>query len=166
MSRSSEGILIWRFCSTEAEILKLSRASANYITASANFVRGISAGKLVSFRLDFVSVSDERGSVINDYLQSNYSGKQLNAEIEKQIAIGNLRTTTKFTTTTSVDWEKTGTRTSVSTGKWKLKMQSVGRSTTMTTLDVNTNVKLRCSFATKFFAMASFKIMQDLIFLS
>ena len=44
----------------------------------------------------------------------------------------------------------------------KLKMQSVGRSTT-TTLNVNTNVKLWCSFATKFFAMASFKTMQDLI---
>ena len=28
----------------------------------------ISAEKLNSFRLDFVSVSDERGSVINDYL--------------------------------------------------------------------------------------------------
>ena len=51
---------------------------------------------------------------------------------------GTLRTTTKFTTTTSVDWEKTGTRTSVSAGKRKLKMQSVGRSTT-TTLNVNTN---------------------------
>ena len=37
--------------------------------------------------------------------------------------LGNLRTTTKFTTTTSVDWEKTGTRTSVSAGKRKLKMQ-------------------------------------------
>ena len=58
---------------------------------------------------------------------------------------------TKFTTTTSVDWEKTGTRTSVSAGKKKLKMQSVGRSTT-TTLNVNTNVKLWCSFATNFFA--------------
>ena len=55
--------------------------------------------------------------------------------------LGNLRTTTKFTTTTPVDWEKTGTRTSVSAGKRKLKMQSVGRSTT-TTLNVNTNVKL------------------------
>ena len=33
---------------------------------------------------------------------------------------GNLRTTTKFTTTTSVDWERTGTRTSVSAGKRKL----------------------------------------------
>ena len=41
------------------------------------------------------------------------------------ITIGNLRTTTKFTTTTSVDWEKTGTRTSVSAGKRKVKMQSV-----------------------------------------
>ena len=55
---------------------------------------------------------------------------------------------TKFTMTTSVDWEKTGTRTSVSAGKRKLKMQSalmqsVGRSTSMTTtLTVNTNVKL------------------------
>ena len=53
--------------------------------------------------------------------------------------IGNLRTTTEFTTTTSLVWEKTGTRTSVSAGKRKLKMQSVGRSTT-TTLNVNTNV--------------------------
>ena len=50
--------------------------------------------------------------------------------------LGNLRTTTKFTTTTSVDWERTGTRTSVSAGKRKLKMQSIGRSTT-TTLNVN-----------------------------
>ena len=76
--------------------------------------------------------------------------------------IGNLRTTTKFTTTTSVDWEKTGTRTSVSSGKMNVKMRSVGRSTT-TTLNVNTDVKLWCSFATKFFAMASFKATQDLI---
>ena len=76
--------------------------------------------------------------------------------------LGNLRTTTKFTTTTSVDWEKTGTRTSVSAGKRKVKMRSVGRSTT-TTLNVNTDVKLWCSFATKFFAMASFKTTQDLI---
>ena len=36
-------------------------------------------------------------------------------------SIGNLRTTTKFTTTTSVDRERTGTRTSVSAGKRKLK---------------------------------------------
>ena len=33
------------------------------------------------------------------------------------LLLGNLRTTTNFTTTTSVDWEKTGTRTSVSAGK-------------------------------------------------
>ena len=68
--------------------------------------------------------------------------------------IGNLRTTTKFTTTTSVDWERTGTRTSVSAGKRKLKMQSIGRSTT-TTLNVNKHVEvvqLWCSFATKFFS--------------
>ena len=56
--------------------------------------------------------------------------------------IGNLRTTTKFTTAMSLGWEKTGTRTSVWAGKRKLKMQSVGRSTTMTTLNVNANVKL------------------------
>ena len=73
--------------------------------------------------------------------------------------IGNLRTTT-----TSIDWEKTETRTSVSTVKRKLKMHSVGRSTTTTTLNVNTNVKLWCSFVTTFFAMVSFKPIQDLIF--
>ena len=33
-----------------------------------NFIRGFSVGKLDSFLLDFVSVSDERGSVITDYL--------------------------------------------------------------------------------------------------
>ena len=46
---------------------------------------------------------------------------------EERALIGNLRTTTKFTTTTSVDWEKTGTRTSVLAGKRKLKMQLSGR---------------------------------------
>ena len=55
--------------------------------------------------------------------------------------LGNLRTTTKFTTTTSVDWERTGTRTAVSAGKRKLKMQSIGRSTTMT-LNVNKHVEV------------------------
>ena len=38
------------------------------LAAPTDFIRGISAGKLDSFRLDFVSASDERGSVINDYL--------------------------------------------------------------------------------------------------
>ena len=33
------------------------------------------------------------------------------------VLLGNLRTTTKSMTTTSVDWEKTGTRTSVLAGK-------------------------------------------------
>ena len=42
-----------------------------------------------------------------------------------------------FLLKTSVDWEKTGTRTSVSAGKRKLEM-----STTTTALNVNTNVKL------------------------
>ena len=76
--------------------------------------------------------------------------------------IGNLRTTTKFTTTTSVDWEKTGTRTSVSAGKRKLKMQSIGRSTT-TTLNVNKHVDCDVRSQQSFFAKASFKTMQDLI---
>ena len=55
--------------------------------------------------------------------------------------IGNLRTMTKFTTTMSVDLERTGTRASVSAGKRKLKMQSIGRSTT-TTLNVNKHVEV------------------------
>ena len=38
------------------------------LVALIDFIRGTSAGKLDSSRLDFVSVSDERGSVINDYL--------------------------------------------------------------------------------------------------
>ena len=42
-------------------------------------------------------------------------------------------------------------------------MQAACRSTT-TPLNVNTNVKLWCSFTTKFFAMASFKTMHDFIF--
>ena len=54
--------------------------------------------------------------------------------------LGNLRTTTKFTTTLSVDWERTGTGTSDSAGERKLQMQSVGSSTT--TLNVYIKVKL------------------------
>ena len=49
------------------------------------------------------------------------------------ISLGNLRTMTKFMTTTSVDWENTETKTSVSAGKRKLKMRSVSRSTTTMT---------------------------------
>ena len=67
--------------------------------------------------------------------------KILDVKSSSEQILGNLRTTTKFTTTTSVDWDKTGTRTSVSAGKRILKMQSTGRSTT-TPLNVNTNVKL------------------------
>ena len=74
--------------------------------------------------------------------------------------IGNLRTTTKFTTTTSVDWQRTGT--SVSAGKRKLKMESIGRSTT-TTLNVNKHVDCDVRSQQSFFAKASFKTMQDLI---
>ena len=57
--------------------------------------------------------------------------------IEGDNAIRELRTTTKFTTTTSVDRESTGTRTSVSAGNRKLKMQSLGRTVTTTALNVN-----------------------------
>ena len=60
---------------------------------------------------------------------------------EQSKVVGNLRTTTKFTTTTSVDRERTGRRTSVSAGKRKLKIQSIGRSTT-TTLNVNKQVEV------------------------
>ena len=38
------------------------------LAAPTNFIRGISAGKMDSFRLDFVSVNDKRGPVINDHL--------------------------------------------------------------------------------------------------
>ena len=54
--------------------------------------------------------------------------------------LGKLRTTTKLTTTLSVDWERTGTGTSDSAGERKLQMQSVGSSTT--TLNVYIKVKL------------------------
>ena len=56
------------------------------------------------------------------------------------VILGTLRTATKFMTTTSVDRERTGRRTSVSAGKRKLKMQSIGRSTT--TLNVNKQVEV------------------------
>ena len=54
------------------------------------------------------------------------------SSIVSTVKLGNLRTTTKFMTTTSVGWVKTGRRTSVSAGKGKLKMQSVGRSSRTT----------------------------------
>ena len=38
------------------------------LAAPTDFIRGIPAGKLDSFRLDYVSERDERGSVINNYL--------------------------------------------------------------------------------------------------
>ena len=79
-------------------------------------------------------VLDNNGLLNFIYLRKSESG------MPEEI-LGNLRTTTKFTTTTFVDWEKTETRTSVSAGKRKVKMRSVGRSTT-TTLNVNTDVKL------------------------
>ena len=73
-------------------------------------------------------LEDSRGkdcAFVANWLQGEGLNK-LCAVFEVFKRVGNLRITTKFTTTTSVDWEKTGTRTSVSAGKRKLKMQSVG----------------------------------------
>ena len=95
-------------------------------------------------------------------IRSHNSWTQICALEVTHQGIGNLRTTTKFTTTTSVDWERTGTTTSVSAGKRKLKMQSTGRSTT-TTLNVNKHVDCDVRSQQSFFAKASFKTMQDLI---
>ena len=119
----------------------------------------------MSWKYQFMNRNDSHG----DYLQSNpgqrppdhnryLSTNHRSLNCVPSAKLGNLRTTTKFTTTTSVDWEKTGTRTSVSAGKRKLKMQSIGRSTT-TTLNVNKHVEvvqLWCSFATKFFRKGVF----------
>ena len=104
-------------------------------------------------------------TLIGRFLWSTYYRHTNDAWKACGFKIGNLRTTTKFTTTMSVDWQRTGTRTSVSAGKRKLKMQSVGRSTT-TTLNVNTNVKLWCSFATKFFSQWRLLKRCKILFLS
>ena len=60
-SRSLERILILVFLRYKATN---SRGIAGDcpLAAPTDFIRGISAGKLDLFRLDFVSVSDERGS--------------------------------------------------------------------------------------------------------
>ena len=66
-SRSSERIVTLVFLWCKATNFQVIRDDCR-LGAPTNFIRGILAGKLDSFRLDFVSVSDERGSVINDYL--------------------------------------------------------------------------------------------------
>ena len=104
-------------------------------------------------------------TLIGRFLWSTYYRHTNDAWKACGFKIGNLRTTTKFTTTMSVDWQRTGTRTSVSAAKRKLKMQSVGRSTT-TTLNVKTNVKLWCSFATKFFSQWRLLKRCKILFLS
>ena len=43
-------------------------SGATALAAPTDFIRATSAGKLDFFRLDFVSVSDECRTVINDYL--------------------------------------------------------------------------------------------------
>ena len=54
--------LSWCSCGTNPKIFEVSRV------APTDFIRDISAGKLNSFRLDYVSVRDERGPVINHKL--------------------------------------------------------------------------------------------------
>ena len=60
MSRSSERILIWCYCGTKAEKFELHTGNRkSQLATPINFIRDTSAGKLDSFRLDFVSVNDE-----------------------------------------------------------------------------------------------------------
>ena len=66
-SRSSERIVILVFLWCKATNFQGIGGDCR-LGAPTNFIRGIPAGKLDSFRFDFVSTSDERGSVINDYL--------------------------------------------------------------------------------------------------
>ena len=76
----------------------------------------------------FASVKLEREMILS-------SSVLMLLSLSSSLSLGNLRSTTNFTTTTSVDRESTGARTSVSAGNRKLKMQSLGRTTTA--LDVN-----------------------------
>ena len=111
------------------------RKGKNYIA-----VLEVTQRSLITYALlvtDLVLHSVNALTVGNDHLETTILTTNLLVAVEP--TIGNLRTTTKFTTTTSVDWERTGTRTSVSAGKRKLKMKSIGRSTT-TTLNVNKHV--------------------------
>ena len=66
-SSSSERILILVFLWYKATNFRGIGGDCR-LAAPTDFIRGISPGKLDSFRLVSSSVSDERGSVINDYL--------------------------------------------------------------------------------------------------
>ena len=65
LSRSSERILILVFLWYKTTNFRSIRGDCR-LAAPSDFIRGISARKLDSFRLDFVSESDERGSLINN----------------------------------------------------------------------------------------------------
>ena len=69
LSRSSERIpilvFLWFKATNFRDIVDDCRLAPPPPT---DFIRGILAGKLDSFRLDFFSVTNKRGSVINDYL--------------------------------------------------------------------------------------------------
>ena len=67
LSRSSERIPILVFLWFKAINFRGIVADCR-LAAPTDFIRDILAGKLDSFRLDFFSVSNKRGSGINDYL--------------------------------------------------------------------------------------------------
>ena len=67
LSRSSERILNLVFLWYKATNFRGIGGNCR-LAAPTDFIRGISAGKLDSFRLEFVFVTDERGSVIRQYL--------------------------------------------------------------------------------------------------
>ena len=54
----------------------------------------------------------------------------VDAHARRRLIIGNLRSTTKETTTTSIDRARTGTRTSFSVGEMKVKKGSACTTTT------------------------------------
>ena len=68
LSRSSERIPILVFLWFKATNFRDIVDDCRLAPPPTDFIRGILAGKLDSFRLDFFSVSDKRGSVINDHL--------------------------------------------------------------------------------------------------
>ena len=115
------------------------------------------ASKYLSFKilnlnsLTFLTVMKNHLFFMKMERQSNFRQKHLGlmslqtiSQVPGLLTLGNLRTTTKFTTTTSVDWEKTGTRTSVSAGKRKLIRcsRSVGDSTMFGVVDDTTPTSL------------------------
>ena len=87
--------------------------------------------RLSNFEVTLDSISSRLASALNTSDRSLQDINELKSALRSFQAIElleNLRTTTKFTTTTSINRERTGMRTSVSAGKNELKKRS--RSTT------------------------------------